>query len=76
MYLFLGQHKKGLEVISPLPPNRVGVFGMLLYAETGQMDKAIEFARGDSAKNSYGFPAYMQGWVLATAGDRAGAREI
>lgn len=76
MHLFLGQHKKGLEVISPLPPSRAGVFGMLLYAETGQMDKALQFARGDSARNSVGFTAYTQGWVLAAAGDEAGAKEI
>jgi DNA-binding winged helix-turn-helix (wHTH) protein/TolB-like protein/Flp pilus assembly protein TadD len=76
MHLFLGQHKKGLEAISPLPPSRAGVFGMLLYAETGQMDKAIQFARGESARNSLGFIAYTQGWVLAAAGDQAGAKEM
>ena len=76
MYLFLGQYKKGIEVISPLPLSQAGLFGMLLYAETGQMAKAVEIARGDSGRIPYGFDAYMRGYVLAAAGDHAGANEI
>ena len=76
MYLYLGQHKKGIEVISPLPLSQAGIFGMLLYAETGQMAKAVEIARGDPSRPPYGFAAYMRGYVLAAAGDQAGAREM
>jgi TolB-like protein/Tfp pilus assembly protein PilF len=46
MYLYLGQYKNASEVISPLPLSQAGMFGMLLYAETGQMAKAVEIARG------------------------------
>jgi tetratricopeptide (TPR) repeat protein len=49
---------------------------MLLYLETGQMDKALEFARTESSSDSTGFTAYMQGLVLAAAGDDAGARQL
>lgn len=76
MYLYLGQHKKGIEVISPLSLSQAGVFGMLLYAETGQMAKAIEIARGDPSRTPYGFQAYMSGYVLVAAGDQTGAREM
>jgi TolB-like protein/Tfp pilus assembly protein PilF len=76
MYLYLGQHQKGIEVISPLPLSQAGIFGMLLYAETGQMAKAVEIARGDSSQPPYVFAAYMRGYVLVAAGDQAGAKEI
>jgi DNA-binding winged helix-turn-helix (wHTH) protein/TolB-like protein len=76
MYLYLGQHNKGIEVISPLPLSQAGIFGMLLYAQTGQMAKAVEIARGDPSRPSYGFAAYMRGCVLAAAGDQAGAKEM
>jgi tetratricopeptide (TPR) repeat protein len=76
IYLYLGQHKKGIEVISPLSLSQAGVFGMLLYAETGQMAKAIEIARGDPSRTPYGFQAYMSGYVLVAAGDQTGAREM
>ena len=76
MYLYLGQHKKGIEVISPLPLSQAGIFGMLLYAETGQMAKAVEIARGDPSRPPYGFAAYMRGYVLVAAGDQAGAKEM
>ena len=54
IYLYLGQHKKGIEVISPLSLSQAGVFGMLLYAEIGQMAKAVEIARGDPSRPPYG----------------------
>ena len=54
MYLFLGQYKKGIEVISPVPLSQAGTFGMLLYAETGQMAKAVEIARAESGQIPYG----------------------
>jgi tetratricopeptide (TPR) repeat protein len=76
MYLFLGEYKNGIEVISPLPLSQAGLFGMLLYAETGQMAKAVEMARGDPSQTPYGFHAYVRGNVLAAAGDHAGAKEI
>jgi TolB-like protein/Tfp pilus assembly protein PilF len=83
MYLYLGQHKNASEVISPLPLSQAGLFGMLLYAETGQMAKAVEIAHGpvedgraDSSRPPYGFDAYMRGNVLAAAGDQAGAKEV
>lgn len=75
MYLYLGQEKRGLEVISPLPVGQAGYFGMLLYAESGQMGKAVEIARAGSTGVAYGFRAYLEGHVLAAAGDHAGARE-
>jgi DNA-binding winged helix-turn-helix (wHTH) protein/TolB-like protein/Tfp pilus assembly protein PilF len=76
MYLYLGQHKKGIEVISPLPLSQAGLFGMLLYADTGQRSKAAEVTRGDSSRVPYGFYAYMRGYVLDASGDHAGAKEI
>jgi TolB-like protein/predicted Zn-dependent protease len=79
MYVYVGQHKKGIEVISiisPLPLSQAGLFGMLLYAETGQMAKAVEIARADSNRNPYGFYAYIRGYVLDAAGDHTGAKEI
>jgi DNA-binding winged helix-turn-helix (wHTH) protein/TolB-like protein/Flp pilus assembly protein TadD len=76
MYLYLGQFRKGIEVISPLPLSQAGIFGMLLYAEGGQMAKAVEIARGDPDRPPYGFAAYMRGYVLAAAGDQAGAKEM
>jgi DNA-binding winged helix-turn-helix (wHTH) protein/TolB-like protein len=76
MYLYLGQQKNGIEVISPLSLSQAGIFGMLLYAETGQMAKAVEIARGQPSRPPYGFAAYMSGNVLAAAGDRAGANEM
>jgi tetratricopeptide (TPR) repeat protein len=72
----VGQHKKGIEVISPLPLSQAGLFGMLLYAETGQMAKAVEIARADSNRNPYGFYAYIRGYMLDAAGDHTGAKEI
>jgi DNA-binding winged helix-turn-helix (wHTH) protein/TolB-like protein/Flp pilus assembly protein TadD len=76
MYLFLGQYKKGLEVISPLPLSQTGIFGMLLYLETGQGAKAVEIARGDPSRPPHEFEAYIQGYVLATAGDHLGAKAM
>ena len=76
MYLYLGQHNKGIEVISPMQPSQAGIFGMLLYAETGQMAKAVEIARANPTRTPFGFAAYMQGCVLLAAGDPAGAKEM
>ena len=76
MYLYLGRHDKGIELISALPLTQVGLFGMLLYAETGQMAKAVEIPHGDSSRAPYGFYAFMRGHVLDAAGDHAGANEI
>ena len=47
IYLYLGQYENASEVVSPLPLSQAGLFGMLVYAETGQMPKAVEIARGD-----------------------------
>jgi DNA-binding winged helix-turn-helix (wHTH) protein/TolB-like protein/Flp pilus assembly protein TadD len=76
MYLFLGQHKNGIGVISPLPLSQACCFGMLLYLETGQVDKAVKIARGDPSRPPHGFAAYIRGYVLAASGDLAGARAI
>lgn len=76
IYLYLGRQKNGIEVISPLSLSQAGIFGMLLYAETGQMAKAVEIARGLPSRPPYGFGAYMSGYVLAAAGDQSGANEI
>ncbi|MGH9674863.1 MAG: tetratricopeptide repeat protein [Bryobacteraceae bacterium] len=73
MYLFLGQYKNGIDVISSVPLSQACCFGMLLYAETGQMDKAVEIATGDPSRTPLGFTAYIRGYVLAAAGDGAGA---
>jgi tetratricopeptide (TPR) repeat protein len=78
MYLYLGQYKSGLDIISPLPLSQVGIFGMMLYAETGHMAKAVEIARNDSIRVpvTRAFVAYTGGYVLEAAGDHAGAREV
>jgi TolB-like protein len=76
IYLFLGESQKGIEVISSVPLNQAGIFGMLLYLETGQHAKAVEIARGNSERRVYGFEAYIRGHVLDAAGDRSGANEI
>ena len=76
MYLFVGQHKKGIEVISSLPLSQACCFGMLLYLETGQVDKAVKIARGDPSPPPHGFTAYIRGYVLDTTGDHAGAKAI
>ena len=76
MHLYLGRHKDALQVISPVPVSQAGIFGMMLYAETGQMDKAVEIARGDPGQAPDGFDAYLRGCVLAAAGDHTGARQI
>jgi tetratricopeptide (TPR) repeat protein len=76
LYLFLDQHNKGIEVISPLPLSQAGIFGMLLYAETGQVAKAVEIARGESGQIPRGFEAYIRGYVLDAAGDHVGAKEV
>lgn len=52
MYLFHGQ-QTGLEIISRLPLSDIRVFGMLLYAETGHLDKAIQVAREYSAAGAW-----------------------
>ena len=49
---------------------------MLLYAETGQMAKAVEIARGESGQIPRGFEAYIRGYVLDAAGDHVGAKEV
>ena len=76
MYLFLGDHSKGLEMISALPLSDVGPFGMVLYAESGSMDKAVEVARTDRETGLVGFFGFFRGSVLAAAGDLAGAERI
>jgi TolB-like protein/DNA-binding winged helix-turn-helix (wHTH) protein/Flp pilus assembly protein TadD len=76
LHLFRGQYQKGVQVISPLPLRQVGVFGMLLYAETGQMAKAVAIALGDPQETPIGFTAYIRGVVLAAAGDRNRANEM
>lgn len=73
IHLFHGEYKKGVQVISALPPSQAGTFGMLVYAEAGQMDKALEAAWAD--RQSLGFYAYTRGGVMAAAGDRTGAKK-
>jgi tetratricopeptide (TPR) repeat protein len=73
IHLFRGDYEKGLDVISALPPSQAGTFGMLLYAETGQKDRALESLSDADTLN--GFSAYMRGCVQAAAGDVRGARE-
>jgi tetratricopeptide (TPR) repeat protein len=50
LYLFLGQHNKGIEVISPLPLSQAGIFGMVLYAETGRWPRPSKSPAGSQAK--------------------------
>ena len=77
MYLFLNEYKKGLAVIAPLPPGQAGIFGLLLYAETGQLQKAAEAVRASqNSDRPHSFAAYVGGCLLAAAGDRRGATEI
>jgi DNA-binding winged helix-turn-helix (wHTH) protein/TolB-like protein/Flp pilus assembly protein TadD len=77
LHLFLGQYEKGVKIISPLPLSRAGTFGMMLYAATGQMDKAVEVIQS-SIKGKPGdhVGVYFGGCVLAAGGDPEGAREI
>jgi DNA-binding winged helix-turn-helix (wHTH) protein/TolB-like protein/Flp pilus assembly protein TadD len=73
MYLYLGEYEKGIEVISPLPTSQAGPFGLLLYAETRRIDKAIEVVRSSREENLL---SYVGGCVLAAAGDPTGAAKV
>ncbi len=77
IHLFLGNYERGLKVIAPLPPERAGTFGMLLYAETGQVDKAVEVIRSSIKGNpSKRLGAYFAGCVLARNGDLEAAKDL
>ena len=84
IYFFRGEYGKGIDVISGWPPSRLGSFGMtfglLLYVETGQLDKAVQAIREEHLRDPSpplnGFAAYVRGAVLEAAGDLAGARQI
>jgi tetratricopeptide (TPR) repeat protein len=77
-------YEKGIDIISALPLSRLGSFGMtfglLLYVETGQLDKAIQAVRAEQSRDPRpvlnGFEAYFRGAVLEAAGDLSGARQI
>ena len=73
MYLHLREYEKGIEVISPLSSRQVGPFGLLLYAETGRIDKAVEVVRSSREENLL---SYVGGCVLAAAGDPTGAAKV
>jgi tetratricopeptide (TPR) repeat protein len=55
-------------------------FGLLLYVETGQLDKAVQAIREEHLRDASpplnGFAAYVRGAVLEAAGDLTGARQI
>ena len=76
MHLFLKNHAEGLELISSLAPSAVGQWGMLLFAEVGMMDKAVEVARTDPETQLIGLFGFFRGCVLAEAGDEPGAVKI
>ena len=78
IYFFLMERRKGIDFIRGVPPAELGHFGMLLYLDDGQTQKALDAIRarqpGDSQPASVGFPAYIAGAILAVGGDLAGAR--
>lgn len=76
MHLFLKDQASGLELISSLPPSAVGQWGMLLFAEAGMMDKAMEVARTDPETQLVGLFGFFRGSVFAEGGDTAAAIEI
>ena len=76
IYAFSGEYNRGIEVLSRLPLSQTGAFGMVLYAETGQMDKAVEVVRSARDRGPGDFGMYVGGCVLAAIGDTAGARRI
>ena len=76
IYAFSGEYNRGIEVLSRLPRSQAGPFGMALYAETGQMDKAVEVVRSARDRGLGDFGTYIGGCVLAAIGDTAGARRI
>jgi TolB-like protein len=84
IYFFRGEYGKGIDVISGWPLSRLGSFGMtfglLLYVETGQLDKAVQAIREERLRDPSpplnGFAAYVRGAVLEAAGDLTGARQI
>jgi TolB-like protein/DNA-binding winged helix-turn-helix (wHTH) protein len=75
MFLYLGQHERGMQVIASLRPEQAGPFGMVLYLEAGQLETARRIARIDSFGPYWLFGVYMRMYVLTRAGDPAGARE-
>jgi len=77
MYLFLGEYEQGSAIISQLPLNEIGPFGMLLYAETEPIEKTALVVR--SVLQSYPnnpFSAFIGGYLLAEAGNATAAMEI
>jgi DNA-binding winged helix-turn-helix (wHTH) protein/Tfp pilus assembly protein PilF len=76
MHLFLNDQANGLDLISSLPPSAVGQWGMLLFAEAGMMDRAMEVARTDPQTQLVGLFGFFRGCVLAEGGDQAAAIEI
>ena len=76
IYAFSGEYNRGIELLSLLPHGQVGPFGMALYAESGQMEKAVEVVLSDRQPAPGSFGAYIGGCVLAAVGDTAGARQI
>ena len=55
-------------------------FGLLLYVETGEIDKAVQEIREERKREPppvlHGFAAHIRGSILEAAGDLAGARQI
>lgn len=55
-------------------------FGLLLYVETGELDKAVQAIQEEELRDPppgrSGFSAYIRGAVLAAAKDFTGARQI
>ncbi len=84
IYFFLGENQKGIDMISALPLSSLGTFGatfgLLLYAETGELDKAVQAIREERMRASrpvlQGFAALIRGSILEAAGDLTGARQI
>ena len=81
---FLAENQKGIDAISALPLSRLGsfgaTFGLLVYVETGELDKAVQAIREERAREPrpvlQGFSAHIRGSILEAAGDLAGARQI
>lgn len=77
---FLGEDRKGLEAIASVPPAQIGTFGMLLYVQNGELERAANAVRAarrtQPVSAAFGFSAFISGAVLAAAGDLPGATEV
>jgi tetratricopeptide (TPR) repeat protein len=76
-YLYLGEYRKGIDTLAPLPLDQRGMFGMLLYAKAGQVDHARHSVRANLQRDPNDpSAAYFAGWVLLYGGDMRSAAQV